>query len=453
MAAIGDANLRYAGAGLFLLPNMPETIFDGGAGFSLDVDSDGALCDDTWFITMPINCPPPPPCDPQPGVMLDGDFGTAYVCEGELATVTNIGALFQDYDGDGNSDEVISYVLWDPTDSTSTVMISADPTFNFVAPNCPAHYLAAAAVGPDGNSDGFVDWDDICTKFTPNAQPVVFLCPIEATETIICDDNTGTFQIILENITGGLPQVTGGEYTYSGNVDTVGVFGQWSDVVVLGPFLGDTTSYYNNITDANDSAIEPAISGISVCIIKAIELLSFTGEVQNTGNLLEWVTASEVENDYFTLMRSTNGVDFEPIATIDGAGTSNVGRSYSFMDKNAPAGLSYYRLDETNFEGKVTTAGDVITLTRNQVGFDVVSASPVPAVNSVDITFTTASASNVNMNIYDATGKLVINSDINAINGVNTVTIDLTNYAAGVYFVQLNDGTKIVTARIAKEQQ
>jgi hypothetical protein len=452
MAAISDANLRYAGAGLFLLPNMPETIFDGGAGFSLDVDSDGALCDNTWFINMPINCPPPPPCDPQPGVMTDGDLGTAYVCAGDLATVTNIGALFQDYDGDGNSDEVISYVLWDPTDSLSTVMISADATFNFVPLTCPSYYLAAAAVGPDGNSDGFVDWDDICTKFTPNAQPVVFLCPIEATETIICDGNTGTFQIILENITGGLPQVAGGEYTYSGNVDTVGVFGQWSDVVVLGPFSGDSTAYYINITDGNDCALDPAISGISVCIVRAIELLSFTGEVQNTGNLLEWVTASEIENDYFTLMRSTNGVDFEPIATIDGAGTSNVGRSYSFMDKNAPAGLSYYRLDETNFEGKVTTAGDVITLTRNQVGFDVVSASPVPAVNSVDITFTTASASNVNMNIYDATGKLVINSDINAINGVNTVTIDLTNYAAGVYFVQLNDGTKIVTARIAKEQ-
>lgn len=446
--AISGANLNYAGAGLLLFNNLSENIFDGGTGFFLDVDSDGALCDDSWYITMPINCPPPPPCDPIPGVMASGANGTEYACAGELATVTNIGAQFQDYDGDGQTDEVISYVLWDPSDSLATVQISPDATFDFVPLNCPAYYMAAAAVGPDANGDGYVDWDDICTKFTPNAQPVVFLCPIETQETVICDNNTGEFQIVIQEITGGQPQVDGSAYTYSGTASGQFINGT---ILSLGPYAAGT-NYTFMINDDNGCSMDPAITGTEDCKVTAIELLSFTGEVQSNGNLLKWTTASEIENDYFTLLRSEDGVNFKAIGVIDGAGNSSSINSYNFIDKNAPSGLSYYRLDETDFNGKTVPASDVITLTRSQVSFSVIGASPVPAINSVEVAFSAAINGNVAMNIYDATGKLVNNSNINAINGINTIAIDITNYAAGVYFVQLNNRTEIITARIAKEQ-
>lgn len=442
-----DAALFAIGNGAGVLTfNLPEDFFDGGDGFNLDVDSDGALCDDTWFITANIDCPPPPPCNPVPGEMDEAN--TVYVCAGDLATVQNIGAQFQDYDLDGEIDEIISYVLWDPTDSLSTVQISPDATFEFVPLACPSVYLAAAAVGPDGNNDGYVDWDDICTEFTPNAQPVVFLCPIEADWITICDEETGQYQVVIENVTGGLPQVVeGSNYTYSGSAGA----GEFEAGIILGPF-DSGTAFTIEIADANGCVLEDPIVGMEDCKITAVELLSFTGEVQETGNYLKWITASEIDNDYFTLLRSTDGVQFTAIATIDGAGNSNTTNSYAFMDKNAPAGLSYYRLDETDFNGKTATTGDVITLTRSEVQFGVVSASPVPTQNSVEIAFTTATTGNVVMNIFDAAGKLVNTNNINAINGINTTTIDLSNYASGVYFVQLNDGMQLITARIAKEQ-
>lgn len=439
LAAIGN------GAGVLTLLGLPETLFDGGAGFNLDVDSDGALCDDNWYITLNINCPEPPPCDPIPGVM--DELNTVYVCAGDLATVANIGAEFQDYDEDGSVDEVIGYVLWDPTDSLSTVQISPDPTFDFVPIPCPSYYLAAAAVGPDGNGDGYVDWDDICTKFTPNVQPVVFLCPIEATWATICDDNTGEYQIVIESVTGGLPQADGSNYSYSGSAGA----GEFGSGIILGPYASGT-AFTIDIADNNGCILENPITGMEDCKVTAIELLSFTGEVQETGNMLKWITASEIENDYFTLLRSTDGEQFTAIGTIDGAGSSNVANNYHFMDKNALTGLSYYRLDETNFNGETTTAGDVITLTRGEVRFGVVSASPVPAFNSVEVAFTTATSGNIVMNIYDVAGKLVNTDNLNTINGLNTVTIDISNYAAGVYFVQLNDGMQLITTRIAKEQ-
>src|SRR5690606_40482994 len=67
--------------------------------------------------------------------------------------------------------------------------------------------------------------------------------------------------------------------------------------------------------------------------------------------LITWGTISEKENDFFTLERSTDGKTFDIITTVDGAGDSNKKLSYSFEDKLASAGMNYYRLKQTDFNG------------------------------------------------------------------------------------------------------
>lgn len=74
-----------------------------------------------------------------------------------------------------------------------------------------------------------------------------------------------------------------------------------------------------------------------------IELLSFTGEAKDGYNILRWTTASETNNDYFTILKSTDGDNFEPIAIIKGAGNSIQNLNYSFIDKNLFAGINYYK--------------------------------------------------------------------------------------------------------------
>lgn len=83
-----------------------------------------------------------------------------------------------------------------------------------------------------------------------------------------------------------------------------------------------------------------------------IELLSFTVTALDESVQLDWQTASETHNDYFTLERSTDASNWEKFMIVDGAGSSNDLLSYTSYDHNPHPGLSYYRLKQTDFDGQ-----------------------------------------------------------------------------------------------------
>jgi hypothetical protein len=66
---------------------------------------------------------------------------------------------------------------------------------------------------------------------------------------------------------------------------------------------------------------------------------------------LDWITYSEINNDYFTIERSQDGIDFEAIEDINGAGTSDQAIFYESLDPTPYLGTSYYRLRQTDFDG------------------------------------------------------------------------------------------------------
>jgi len=86
-----------------------------------------------------------------------------------------------------------------------------------------------------------------------------------------------------------------------------------------------------------------------------IELLYFNGDKQACNqNLLSWSTATESNNDYFQIERSINGIDFNIIGKIKGAGTSLEIKKYSFSDINPESTINYYRLTQIDYDGKQT---------------------------------------------------------------------------------------------------
>ena len=96
-----------------------------------------------------------------------------------------------------------------------------------------------------------------------------------------------------------------------------------------------------------------------------IELLSFNAKLNNTVIDIDWATASEVNNDYFEIQRSSNSKDFESILLVDGAGNSNVILNYDTVDVNPLDGLSYYRLKQVDFDGTITYS-KVVAVNRNE---------------------------------------------------------------------------------------
>lgn len=83
-----------------------------------------------------------------------------------------------------------------------------------------------------------------------------------------------------------------------------------------------------------------------------VELLYFRLEKDKNEVLLKWATATEIENDYFSLERSSDGENFDEIGKVDGNGTSKRLNKYTFRDKNPKASVAYYRLKQVDFDGQ-----------------------------------------------------------------------------------------------------
>ncbi len=107
-----------------------------------------------------------------------------------------------------------------------------------------------------------------------------------------------------------------------------------------------------------------AATGNNQCIaqgavILPIELLSFTPEIKPDRIKLNWTTGTEINNDYFTLERSRDMYGWEVLGFVPGAGNSSVPLSYSFSDLRPLDGLAYYRLKQTDFDGKFKYYGPI----------------------------------------------------------------------------------------------
>ena len=106
---------------------------------------------------------------------------------------------------------------------------------------------------------------------------------------------------------------------------------------------------------------------ITALPIMSIQLLAFNAESSNNGVQLQWTTASELNNDYFTLQRSADGVAFTDVLRTDGVGNSAVPVTYVAMDPAPIEGLSYYRRQQTNIHGVITTFRIVPTRFEKQL--------------------------------------------------------------------------------------
>lgn len=93
------------------------------------------------------------------------------------------------------------------------------------------------------------------------------------------------------------------------------------------------------------------------CSILPIELLSFDGSNEGNVNILNWKCATETNNDRFEIERSTDGLSWIKIGTVDGAGTSSTLTEYSFRDSGYTKGYNYYRLKQVDFNGAYDYSG------------------------------------------------------------------------------------------------
>ena len=169
-----------------------------------------------------------------------------------------------------------------------------------------------------------------------------------------------------------------------------------------------------------------------------IELLSLTASEREDYNLVDWTTLSEKNNDYFTLERSSNGVDFRPITAMKGTGTSNIQRTYMYKDMNPMRGVSYYRLTRTDFDGTFKRS-KVIAVRRHFSSYFQIDAVENAKAGMYKVNIITENFGVYDLNILDMTVKEVFTDKVKVNENETNHTIDLTQLNAGEYDCYIQD--------------
>jgi hypothetical protein len=119
--------------------------------------------------------------------------------------------------------------------------------------------------------------------------------------------------------------------------------------------------------DIDDCGMEPL----------PIELVAWDALKEGSIVHLSWVTATEQENDHFTIERSSDGVTFEDVLRIEGAGNSTTQRRYDAVDEKPLSGVSYYRLRQTDWNGTQTVSEVVVVMMEKYSGMSCQRGVPV----------------------------------------------------------------------------
>ena len=168
-----------------------------------------------------------------------------------------------------------------------------------------------------------------------------------------------------------------------------------------------------------------------------VELISFEATVVGADVQLKWATSTETNNSHFELERSLDGVRFDAISQVEGTGNSTAVQTYSFMDKDAFAGTNYYRLTQVDFDG--TAEAFTVITAKVETGKTVLHVLPNPVQDVARVRLEGTISNNAIYTLVNATGQVVKTAEVTNVGGIQE--IDLTDVQAGVYFLNVVDGS------------
>ncbi len=170
-----------------------------------------------------------------------------------------------------------------------------------------------------------------------------------------------------------------------------------------------------------------------------IELLSFKSVCEENRVKLIWTTASEIINNFFTIEKSQNGIDFYTIGYVNGAGTTNLQQTYHFIDDEINTTTVYYRLKQTDYNGAYEYF-EPLAVNKCQDNNDDELIS-VFENNGINLLFKSNTENIVSVKLLDISGKLIYETVENVSEGINTISFQ-SKPAQGVYLITLTTDKK-----------
>jgi autotransporter-associated beta strand protein len=181
-----------------------------------------------------------------------------------------------------------------------------------------------------------------------------------------------------------------------------------------------------------------------------ISLINFDAKKNGNSTALSWSTLSETNNDFFTVERTTDGVNYIELDKVDGAGNHNGILNYSTEDTNPVNGKNYYRLKQTDFDGNFEYSKLVLVEFEGIKSQKSISLYPNPSNgNNVNVSISgVQNKSLIILRLSNSTGAEVYNSNLTAASDFANVQLQTSELANGIYYLQIIIDGEIINQKV-----
>ncbi|MCH8032275.1 MAG: T9SS type A sorting domain-containing protein [Bacteroidetes bacterium] len=200
-----------------------------------------------------------------------------------------------------------------------------------------------------------------------------------------------------------------------------------------------------SLSELETYAIQASIKAFSLGwtgIIIPVELTSFTAVDNNGQVILNWATATELNNQMFEIERRTEEGQYVTIGYVDGHGTTTEPQEYSFIDNSSLTGTFFYRLKQIDFGGRYEYSDEIEVEVTGPLAFELGQNYPNPFNPSTSIKYSIPESGFVTLDVYNLLGEKVTS----LVNGVQEagryeINFDASNLASGIYVYSLRSGS------------
>ena len=211
-------------------------------------------------------------------------------------------------------------------------------------------------------------------------------------------------------------------------------------------WVGSSDAYIGKKMDASGRTTGTLdYAEFSIPAALPVELLFFTAEKMGEEVMLHWATATESNNDFFTVERSVNGTEFAEIEKVDGAGSSNSRNDYQTVDFQPTPGVNYYRIKQTDFDGSVTYSNVVeVEFTDDNTALNMV-AYPNPVAQGQAIHVNTSASETASVSLMTLQGQTIYTQTATA---GQSISIPTEGLSKGVYLVIAKNNQQIAQQKV-----
>ncbi len=175
-----------------------------------------------------------------------------------------------------------------------------------------------------------------------------------------------------------------------------------------------------------------------------VNLLTFNAKILDKIVSINWSTASEINNDFFTVEKSIDGINWSTLSIVDAAENSEVINNYSCIDQSPVAGVQFYRLVQTDINGQSKYYD------KTFINFESIKPTilvyPNPCADWLSIDLNPSEVSTIKL--LNSFGQIVLNEESSE---KSQLKLDLSSLSSGVYHLELSVNGQLSTSKFVKK--